>query len=112
MTTAERIKALQDLGFEVLVSHRRPVEFFTETGLLTKYELEEYRQEYNARSLSFLEKGGTTTVTIKHDGLVVCDGKAVCSKRDNFCRKTGLEYALDRAIFNALAEGLFEVVIV
>lgn len=53
-------------------------------------------------SQDILPQGGTTTCRlVSEDGAVVAEGVAVCSRRDNYCKRLGRDVSLGRAL-NAL----------
>lgn len=47
---------------------------------------------------SVLPHGGETEVSLFDHGACVGTGIAVCSKKDNYCRKTGRVLAIERAL--------------
>lgn len=91
MTPNETIAGLRENGYTVKVSHRRIL-----AG--TKYTTTISKKGAHAVGVTVEPRGGRTAVTIwKGDGLVA-RGEALCSQRDNFCRRRGLEIALGRAL--------------
>lgn len=102
------IKALHDSGLTVRVSHQRPVKGETPNKLITRYELDvknlhAWERKTWEEKRTWEEKGGRTQVRIYKGSILLGVGEAVCSKKDNFCRKVGLELALPRAMANALS---------
>lgn len=91
-------KTLYDLGYEVKISHER-----------LAYNNDEKKPEtYFARKFDIptkheiLSNGGRTLVTlIDMETLDEFDGEAECSIHDNFCRQTGVLFAIRRASKNA-----------
>lgn len=48
-----------------------------------------------------LPQGGQTTVKIITPNGKTLSGEALCSDKDNYCKRKGVEYALERAFLNA-----------
>ena len=93
MTAAEKIKQLREKGVKIRVAHLRPLEGRSvhSSALYPKHELWE-GEKHNTR-------GGLTRVVLDFEGIRV-EGQAVCSMKDNFCKRLGLTIALNRALFN------------
>ena len=94
MTTEQKQSVLENA--EVRVFHYRP-------QLGGKTDLTYTRFEFKRRGRQPAPTGGKTRVI-----LTLADGRefwgeARCSDRDNYCRKTGREIALGRALKEALA---------
>lgn len=81
--------------FRIEVSHCRGIEIDGQR-FVTSYN----RTRPNKR-LKLLPTGGETDVVIYKDGLPIAHGIALCSRKDNFCYKTGYKLALERALKNA-----------
>lgn len=97
------IKSLQDGGLTVRVSHQRPVKGENPSVLSTRHELDARNTHAGWRPKVWEEKGGRTVVKLFRGDFLVGEGAAVCSKRDNFCRRVGLGYALTRAMLDSLS---------
>lgn len=106
MKASERVAAMKAAGLRVLVCHTRPVRGYAEE--FAKHELQALNEEERKINIElglderedfveFLPQGGTTYVSILRGDLELGSGKSVCSRRDNFCRRAGLELALERA---------------
>lgn len=95
MTIYQRLIAL---GCEVFVSHFRPIRWDDWTDcddrLYNRYDL----RRMGAKGSAFKGQGGMTIAVIAYPDGTADVGAAFCSKRDNFCRKTGRELALSRAL--------------
>ena len=79
ITKNETVNSLRKKGYKVKVFHIR-----TQKGL---------------KRNSFAEKGGITQVEIfTPDRKILAFGSALCSQKDQYCKKTGVRFALDRAI--------------
>ena len=92
----QKLQELRAEGWEVRVSHRRPLQNPNGPSkkLLTRYEL----SELGLRPKSWSTKGGETEVTLVNGNGVVRQGISRCSAKDNFNRKLGLLIALGRAM--------------
>lgn len=89
------VHALRKAGFKLRVTHRRPKK--NEMNRLYTYgevAIDEYYQ--------FSPKGGSTTVELRKPDGTEIRAEAVCSKKDAFNRKQGLQIALERAVLKAL----------
>lgn len=81
--------------FKISVDHYRIVDIDGGKFLL-------YVNRKNPRgSGRFLPNGGTTDVVIYENDKKIGQGTAICSKKDNFCYKTGYTIALERALKDA-----------
>lgn len=54
---------------------------------------------YGTYSASVLLNGGETIVKLKKDGKIYM-GTSQCNQKDIFCRRTGRDYAIERALEN------------
>jgi hypothetical protein len=106
----KQLDELKEQGLGVKVSHRRPiVAVMEEDGYQaliksegTRHDLDELRGEHSdvdeVAPFVFLPKGGRTVVTIlDSEGATLAQAEALCSVRDNYSRKLGLNIALGRA---------------
>jgi len=71
----KNVRSLRQAGYKVRVLHFR-----------------------NKNNDTFLEKGGKTIVQIKTPSGQEFEGKAVCSEKDNYNKRIGLQVALGRAL--------------
>ena len=110
MSNRSVIESLRERGFEVRISHHRPLANLFGAGdctwmaglgenefypFVTQHRLEELREHgYPAH---FTPKGGLTHVHLERGGLWVEDF-AFCSELDNFDRRLGTTIALGRAV--------------
>ena len=95
---------LQLAGWKVYISHKRyfPETYFTNEEFLTR---QEFRKKYEG-PLNWMSsydrqvstKGGYTVVTLVNPEGKEFIGRATCSMNDVYCRKTGRELALRRAV--------------
>lgn len=106
MKATAKIEQLQEQGYTVKVSHRRPT--MLEEGLISR----DYMTRYKIKGLrelgypaEFVPRGGATRVTILRGDETVAEGFARCSKRDNYSRRMGLQIALGRALKEAGLNG-------
>lgn len=91
------VKELRSQGYKVRVTHRRryPNAYFgIEDENWTRYEAEKFGYSPRLASLT----GGYTKVEITTPEGEDLAGIAECSLKDNFCRKTGRELAIERAL--------------
>lgn len=103
------IKRLRDAGYEVKISHRRPiVSAHTRSifGMRTRIELDQLRQEFPTEGMNFLTTGGETIATIVKDHRIIAQGRSICHEDDNFYRLRGLQAALGRAVKNLKSKGI------
>lgn len=95
MSATETIDQLKAEGFKVRVRHLRRCADWRGRILEIFLPLHEIRTE----GLELLPTGGETRVSIEYpDGLSGVNAVAACSVQDNFCRRTGLELAVSRAL--------------
>lgn len=121
------IQKLKELGYKVHVYHGRTKDIETkrvfyqdlEEGLWLNYRNNEFPININSPYLSrgefhrvsdavlspttkfgdvILNYGGVTRVNLINKDGVSFTGEAVCSKKDNFSKKTGLKIAIGRAL--------------
>lgn len=86
------IQGLRQQGFKVKVFHSRQ-------DIFGNYFPRMYFGKYIPMNYLALG-GGKTVITVTDNNGKTAFGKADCSKRDSFNRKTGLELALGRALAN------------
>jgi len=101
MTPLEKIAILRSIGFQIRVGHFRPIKGADPKILLSRTAVRE-ALILDGVKYEFLATGGMTEVEIGWEGETIGGGLAICSKKDNFCYKTGLAYALDRAVFSTV----------
>lgn len=94
---SDTLKRLKDEGYKVRVQHLRRAVLWedcdVEETLYSKHEIRDFPEG------QIVATGGETRVSIETaDGFSGVNGVAQCSLKDNFCRKTGLEIALQRAL--------------
>jgi len=73
------VKRLRELGFQIEVRHDR-----------------KYDEDVDAVS----PLGGETHVTMTAPNGKTLEGHAVCSDQDNYCKREGVTYCLERAFVN------------
>lgn len=107
MLAKDRIAALRAIGFGVHIDHYRPLADNPRGSEWSKHDLNIENADAHAddplgpeRRYRFSEKGGITEVSILANDQVVAQGSARCSYKDHFCRRTGIEIALDRAVLD------------
>jgi hypothetical protein len=84
------IHQLRRAGFKVRVHHKRDT-----------FQVQKLSGNYN----EFLSKGGYTRIDLTTpDGKTTTTGESICSKQDQYVRKTGNVIALGRAIAEMLKE--------
>lgn len=96
MNAVQKVAELREQGYDVYISHARPVYGSNGSGIpeavYTKRQAKELGKQLRPN-------GGVTTVSIrKGDDSPVWQGTSLCSTRDNFNRRLGLEIALGRAL--------------
>ena len=94
MTILEVLKAA---GAKVRITHFRPFRWeapYAKKVLYSRYDL----NRMGAQGAAFASRGGMTIAVIEWpDGTAVC-AVSLCSDKDNFCRRTGRDTALARAL--------------
>lgn len=88
---------------EARVQHTRPILEYcypSPPRLLTEGSRRDLRDHRARRTnrIDFAPTGGYTNVTLTGPDNINLGGVAVCSERDNFCRREGTEIALKRAM--------------
>lgn len=94
MDANAKIKELEDKGYTVKVSHRRPLLYHPEDEMFTRYDL----KALSLKGDAFNPRGGHTRVTIIDVDATVAEGLSYCSRKDNYSRRRGLQIALGRAL--------------
>jgi len=96
MKSADVLARLRDLGFDVRVTHLRILEGGTlapmRVAKIGGLRIEPHGGETRVEILS---AAGETAVS-----RILATGEARCSKRDNFCKRMGMQIALGRALKN------------
>lgn len=73
------------------------IEVFRRIPLNLVEELQIRHIRFCDDAYTFNPRGGHTEVDVTIDNIIF-EGRAVCSKSDNYCKKTGRELAFKRAI--------------
>lgn len=89
------VEELRRQGYKVKIFHKRLVEYQIITGL--RYG-EKRGNAYASKII--LPRGGKTEVHITTPYGFELVGIAKCSEDDNYCKRTGVKIALDRALIN------------
>lgn len=92
------LQTLRNYGFSVWVDHFRFHWVLDENGrpCIDLHHVTDIPSEH------ILPRGGLTTVIITDEFGNEYKGEAHCSEKDNYCRKTGVSIAFDRALLNYL----------
>ena len=103
----KRIESLRQKGFQIKIYHRRdfycPWEAANKQPVIKRmrkgeaYQSGDYIRQADG-STNILNFGGDTIVEMSSNTGVVARGVSCCGPKDNFCKATGIEIALNRAI--------------
>lgn len=91
------VQDLRKRGFKVYVQHRRMYEHGA--SIVGPFNYSE-AQRLGLYSNELTACGGDTLVEIFRNGHLIGKGEAKCSWKDNFCRKTGMMLAIERALLD------------
>lgn len=103
---------------DLLITHHRPIEYSTDEGktwqpygdedeeLFTPRNLRDLRDNpHEAALIRFTSRGGGTIVSLELSNGERATGASGCHVEDNFCKRTGRELALRRALDRATGVG-------
>ena len=91
------------MGYKVFIRHERFYRTNVDNTMFGPYTRNKAEQIGFVHS-TVLPRGGITTVDIFHGNQLIGHGVAACSLQDGFCRKTGRELALERALENKMRD--------
>ena len=86
------VKDLRQQGNKVRVIHSRACRFTS-------------RKDSVLEAIEILPRGGRTQVQITTPNGTEIEGSAICSKKDNYCKRTGVQKCIERALISLLLKG-------